>query len=197
MVNKDEILNKADILFSKKEYKKAIFLYSQLLSYDLTNKEYKIYCLLCDIALENEDTANAMFDHFQVSKIENRENALINIETMINDYDNNVNIMSQILNEMSSGDVERLDAIEYSDFLLLIKNRGSFKKAYQDIMFSTKVSITKKEDLIDFIEQLIDNDFDKTAYNYLDGFIPYFTFDEDMGKLYTKLGNKNIENKSE
>ncbi|MEA3314707.1 MAG: hypothetical protein U9Q30_02460 [Campylobacterota bacterium] len=196
MLNEKEILDKADILFSKKKYKKAIFLYSQLLSYDLTNKEYKIYCLLCDIALENEEKAQTMFDYFTVSKIENKEKAINNIENMINDYDGNVNIMSQILNEISSNDVERLDAIEYSDFLLLVKNRGSFKKAYQDIMFSTKVAITKKEDLIDFIEQLIENDFDTTAYSYLDGFIPYFTFDKDMSKLYTKLGNKNIENKS-
>jgi len=196
MLNKNEMLDKADILFSNKEYKEAIFLYSQLLSYDLTNKEYKIHCLLCDIALENEEKAQAMFEYFSVSKLENKKKAIKSLENMIKDYDGNINIMSQILNNINNSDVEKLDAIEYSDFLLLVKNRGSFKKAYQDIMFSTKVAITKKEDLIDFIEQLIENDFDTTAYSYLDGFIPYFTFDKDMNKLYEKLGNKNIENKS-
>lgn len=196
MVNQNEILDKADILFSNKKYKEAIFLYSQLLSYDLKNKEYKIYCLLCDIALENEEKAQIMFNYFTVSKLEDKNKAIIDIENMINDYDANVNIMNQILNEISNDDVQRLDAIKYSDFLLLVENRGSFKKAYQDIMFSTKVSITKKDDLINFIEQLIENDFDTTAYHYLDGFIPYFKFDKDMSELYTKLGNKNIENKS-
>ncbi len=54
-------------------------------------------------------------------------------------------------------------------------------------MFSTKVAITTKEDLIDFIDKLIENNFNKTAYSYLDGFNQYFTYDEKLNDLYNRL----------
>ena len=88
-----------------------------------------------------------------------------------------------------------LDAIEYEDFLQLEKARGSFRVAYEDIMFSTKVAIQSKDDLVDFINKLIENGFDTTAYSYLDGFNEVFSYDKDLTALYEKLESKNIDNK--
>ncbi len=48
--------------------------------------------------------------------------------------------------------------------------RGSFRVAFEDIMFSTKVAIENKEDFYDFVTKLIDNGFENTAYTYLEGF---------------------------
>jgi hypothetical protein len=90
---------------------------------------------------------------------------------------------------------ESINAIDYDDFLKLEKDRGSFKRAYEDIMYSTKVSITSKNDLVDFINKLIEHGFDSTAYSYLDGFNEIFSYDKDLTDLYEKLESKNIENK--
>jgi hypothetical protein len=76
----------------------------------------------------------------------------------------------------------------------LVETRGSFKEAYQDIMFSTKVAITTKEELIDFINKLIDNNFRHTAYNYLDGFNEFFAYDNELVSLYEKLERADIDN---
>jgi len=95
--------------------------------------------------------------------------------------------MMGLLKDISNTNVESLNAIEYNDFMELVKDRGSFKEAYQDIMFSTKVAITTKEDLIDFIGKLIENNFNKTAYSYLDGFNQYFAYDDELTALYDKL----------
>jgi hypothetical protein len=98
-----------------------------------------------------------------------------------------------ILKDFSLQTTESLDGIKYEDFETLIKQSGSFKIAFQDIMFSTKVAITSKDEFYEFVNQLIDNDFKKTAYHYLDGFNEYFKFDKEIIKLYDKLGDKLVE----
>ena len=60
-------------------------------------------------------------------------------------------------------------------------------------MFSTKVAIKTKGDLLEFIEMLIDNDFDTTAYSYLDNFRKLFAYDPEVTKLYEKLEEKSLE----
>ncbi len=68
----------------------------------------------------------------------------------------------------------------------LIDSRGSFRVAFEDIMFSTKVAIETKEDFFDFVDKLIENDFNNTAYSYLDGFNEYFAYDTKIEELYKK-----------
>ena len=76
---------------------------------------------------------------------------------------------------------------------IVIESRGSFRIAFEDIMFSTKVAIENKDDFFDFVTKLIDNDFSSTAYSYLDGFNEYFSYDKEIEKLYKKLEEKNLQ----
>ena len=193
-VNIEELLKQAHSLFSAKEFDKSLFLFSQVLSYEPKNETYKLYCILCDLAFENASKAQNLYDYFEVAKSINLKDALEYVHDVINAYDGDNDKMMNILKDISNTSVESLNAIEYKDFLKLVEDRGSFKEAYQDIMFSTKVAITNKEELIDFITQLIDNNFNKTAYKYLDGFNEYFSFDEEVSSLYKRLEGINIEN---
>ncbi len=194
MIKTQEIIENAHGHFLSKEYDAAIFLYSQALSLDPFNFEYKIYPILCDIASEDSEKAQSLFDYFSIQKELNPDGALELIKEAIGAHDGNNELMMKILHDISTQNIESLDAIEYEDFLKMISTRGSFREAYEDIMFSTKVAIKSKDDLIDFIEQLIDNDFSKTAYTYLDNFQALFAYDVEISKLYDKLGEKTIEN---
>ncbi len=196
-MNKEELLQQAHSLFSDKQYDKALFVYSQVLSAEPSNSEYQIYSLLCDIGMESSQKAQGLFDYFIISKEEDLQKAVEYVQNVIKAYDGDNEKMMGLLKEISTNSVESLNAIEYKDFMDLVKTRGSFKEAYQDIMFSTKVAITTKEELVDFINNLIDNNFNKTAYNYLDGFNEYFSYDEDLVKLYQKLQSKKLDNKSQ
>ena len=196
MANIERVLKDGHSYFTASQYDKALFLYSQVLSLEPNNIEYQMYCIFCDLGYESEEKAQSLFDYFIVAKNENLENAVKYVEDMINAYDGDNVKMMGLLQDISETNVESLNAIEYNDFMDLVQNRGSFKEAYQDIMFSTKVAITKKDDLIDFIDKLIENNFDKTAYSYLDGFNEFFSYDDDLTALYEKLGKKNIDNKS-
>ena len=192
MINESRLLNEANSFFTQRKFEKALFLYSQLSSNFPQNKEYPIYALFCDIASEDEEKAISLYDYFTIVKDENLEEAIRYVEDVINAYDGDIDKMMEILKELSSSTIESLDAIRYEDFKKLITSRGSFRVAFEDIMFSTKVAIENKDDFFDFVTKLIDNDFNTTAYTYLDGFNEYFSYDKEIEKLYKKLEEKKI-----
>ena len=192
MINEDRLLNEANSFFTQRKFEKALFLYSQLSSNFPQNKEYPIYALFCDIASEDEEKAISLYDYFSIVKDENLEEAIRYVEDVINAYDGDIDKMMEILKELSTSTVESLDAIRYEDFKKLIESRGSFRIAFEDIMFSTKVAIENKDDFFDFVTKLIDNDFNSTAYTYLDGFNEYFSYDKEIEKLYKKLEEKKL-----
>ncbi len=193
MVNVQETLKQAHSFFTSKQYDKAIFLYSQVLSLEPTNSEYQLYPIFCDIASENDEKGQSLFDYFTVVKSENLDKGIKEVLEIIAAYDGNNEQMMKLLENFSNQTVEALDAINYQDFETLIEQRGSFKVAFQDIMFSTKVAITSKDEFYNFVNQLIENNFEKTAYSYLDGFNEYFKYDKQVMELYDKLGSKTIE----
>ena len=192
MINEDRLLNEANSFFTQRKFEKALFLYSQLSSNFPQNKEYPIYALFCDIATEDEEKAISLYDYFAIVKDENLEEAIRYVEDVVNAYDGDIDKMMEILKELSTSTVESLDAIRYEDFKNLINSRGSFRIAFEDIMFSTKVAIENKDDFFDFVTKLIDNDFNSTAYTYLDGFNEYFSYDKEIEKLYKKLEEKKL-----
>jgi tetratricopeptide (TPR) repeat protein len=187
------MLEEAHQLFLEKRYDEAIFLYSQIVSQDPTNVEYQLYPVFCDVASEDDERGQALFEYFSVQKELDLQTAIDYVKDTIEAFDGDNELMMKILHDLSVQTIESLDAIEYSDFLNLVTDRGSFREAYEDIMFSTKVAIKSKEDLVDFINQLIDNNFNTTAYNYLDGFQKVFSYDEDINELYEKLESKTLE----
>ncbi|MGJ0456684.1 hypothetical protein NG782_08240 [Aliarcobacter cryaerophilus] len=195
MINENRVLNEANSLFTQRKFDKALFLYSLLISNFPNNEEYPIYALLCDISLEDENKAIALFDYFFLLKKDDLKEAISYIKNVINAYDGDIEKMMDLLKELNLTTVNQLDAINYEDFQLLIKQRGSFKVAFEDIMFSTKVAIEKKEDFYDFVTKLIDNGFNNMAYNYLEGFQDYFFQDKEIVKLYKRLEEKQNETK--
>jgi len=190
MINENRLLNEANKFFIEKNFEKALFIYSQLSSNFPENREYPIYALFCDIATEDEQKAQSLFDYFTVTKEKDLDEAIAYVEDMVNAYDGDVDKMMDILKELTTSTIESLDAIKYEDFKKLIISRGSFKVAFEDIMFSTKVAIETKEEFFDFVDKLIENNFNNTAYSYLDGFNEYFSYDSKIEELYKKLEEK-------
>ena len=192
MINEEKLLNDANKYFLNKEFDKALFIYSQLSSLFKYNKEYPVYALFCDIANEDESKAMSLFDYFTVAKKESLDNAIDYVNNVVEAYDGDVDKMMDILKDLTDTTVDSLDAIKYEDFKTLIASRGSFRIAFEDIMFSTKVAIDSKDDFFDFVTKLIENDFNTTAYSYLEGFNEYFAYDSKIEELYKKLEEKKL-----
>lgn len=186
MTNNNEIflLKKAEDEFLNGDYKSALQTYGRVLEKNPKLDEAKVGIYLSDIGTENEEEAQSLFDYYQAIKNKEPEAAQI-VHEIIDSIDVTKNTLSELMNEQLKYQAEYEDGILYSDFKELIKNRGSFKSAFEDIMFSTKVIITEKEDFIDFIKNLAQEGFEKMGLEYLDSSAQIFGSDQEVLELYS------------
>ena len=182
-VSQNLLLQRAEGEFLKGDYQKALRSYGLILKDYPALDEARIGVYLSDLGIESEEEAQALFDYYQVIKTE-KDNAVDIIDGLIDSLDTSKQYIQELLLNPVQEQVEYGDGIRYSDFLLLIESRGSFKKAFEDIMFSTKVIITEKDEFIDFVTQLANEGFDEMALNYLDATTSLFGDDQDVLALY-------------
>nr|WP_245391406.1 tetratricopeptide repeat protein [Sulfurospirillum barnesii] len=165
-----------------------MFEFSLALSEEPQSKEARIGAILCDLASHNEEQALALFEYYLM----NQQNSSESFEELFQDMIDSVERNSEkIAHLFKHNDLEmRINAengIKYEDFLALINSRGSFKEAFEDIMFSTKVIISKKEDFVDFLSKLMENGFVEMSLNYLESAVTLFPNDEQLLSLIKKV----------
>ena len=182
-ISQNLLLQRAEGEFLNGDYQNALRTYGLILKDYPALDEAKIGVYLSDLGTESEEEAQALFDYYQVIKTE-KENAVDIIDELIDSLDTSKQFIQELLLKPVQEQVEYGDGIRYSDFLILIESRGSFKKAFEDIMFSTKVIITEKDEFIDFVTQLANEGFDEMALNYLDATTALFGDDQDVLALY-------------
>ena len=182
-VSQDLLLKRAEDEFLQGNYAKALRSYGLILKDYPTLDEAKIGVYLSDLGIESEEEAQALFDYYQMIKSE-KENAVDIIDGLIENLDSSKHKLQELLVEPLEEQIEYGDGIRYSDFQELVKSRGSFKKTFEDIMFSTKVVITNKDEFIDFVTQLANEGFDEMALGYLDASTSLFGNDQDILALY-------------
>jgi hypothetical protein len=82
-----------------------------------------------------------LFDYYQIIKLE-KDNPMEIIESIIDDITTSSYQLNNLLSQIEN-DVDNSDGMGYDDFLDLVESKGDFKRAFEDIMFSTKVIQTK------------------------------------------------------
>ncbi|MBA1419653.1 MAG: hypothetical protein FAF03_02015 [Epsilonproteobacteria bacterium] len=188
-INQELLLERAEREFLKGDYVNALRSYGLILKDYPALDEAKIGVFLSDLGAESEEEAQALFDYYRVIKDE-QENAVDIIDGMIDNLDSSKKQIQELLLDPVEEQVEYSDGIRYSDFLALVESRGSFKKTFEDIMFSTKVVITNKDEFIDFVKQLSSEGFDEMALGYLDASTHLFGNDQDVLALYHVVSGK-------
>ena len=181
--NQDLLLERAENEFLKGDFANALRSYGLILKDYPTLEEAKIGVYLSDLGIESEEEAQALFDYYQVIKSE-KENAVDIIDGLIETLDSSKHKLEELLVKPIEEQIEYGDGICYNDFKSLVESRGSFKQTFEDIMFSTKVVITNKDEFIDFVTQLSTQGFDEMALGYLDASSSLFGDDQDILALY-------------
>lgn len=185
-VNKNLLLERAEGEFLNGDFSSALRDYGLLLKDYPALEEAKVGVYLSDLGIESGEEAHALFDYYHAIKDE-KENAVEIIDSLIRSLDDSKDTLKQLLIDPIQEQLEYSDGIRYSDFLALVESRGSFKKTFEDIMFSTKVIITEKDEFIDFVKKLTAEGFDEMALSYLDASSTLFGNDQDILTLYTLL----------
>ncbi len=182
-INKNNLLKRAEAQFVNGEYRQSLQSYGLLLKDHPDLGEARVGVYLSDLGLESEDDAQALFDYYQVIKTE-QDDAVEVIDNLIHTLDNSKNSLQELLIDPMREQADYEDGIRYEDFMQLVASRGSFKEAFEDIMFSTKVVITNRDEFIDFIKHLSTEGFQEMALNYLDAASNAFGDDQEILALY-------------
>lgn len=174
--------------FYQKNFQNALLNFSLALKDIPDSKEARISAILADLAMEKEDEALALFEYYLMNKDSGTENSEEMVEEIINSVDFNLeNLEKLFLEDEIEAKINEENGIAYEDFKAFIEAKDSFKEAFEDIMFSTKVIIQNKDDFLDFLEQLIDNGFKDVSLNYFESAVAMFPNDEKLLSLIKKV----------
>ncbi len=194
-LSKYKILTQARESFSKAEYKKALEKFATVLQNYPNSKEAYNGVILSEMAMSGENGAEALFDYYEILKEDDKERADVIMSEILQDMDGSIEKLSKVFAEPLRDRLEYEDGILYSDFKALIDAGADFKETFENIMFSTRVIITRKEDFADFLDRLIEHGFSEMALTYLENALSVYPSDKLLLKLLRKLAKgKVIEN---
>lgn len=186
-ISKYKILSQAKDSFSKSDYKSALEKFAIVLQNFPNSKEAYNGVILAEMAMSGEGGAEALFDYYEILKEEDKEQADIIIGDILQNMDGSLEKLSEVFAEPLRDRLEYEDGILYQDFKAIVDSGESFKETFENIMFSTRVIITQKEDFIHFLDNLIENGFADMALSYLENALSVYPSDKLLRKLLKKL----------
>jgi len=186
-ISKYQILTQANDSFSKAEYKTALEKFATVLQNYPNSKEAYNGVILSEMAMSGESGAEALFDYYEILKEDDKEQADIIMSEILQNMDGSLEKLGEVFADPIRARLEFEDGILYSDFKKLLDEGGEFKETFENIMFSTRVIITQKDDFVDFLERLIEHDFSEMALTYLENALSVYPSDRMLRKLLKKL----------
>lgn len=186
-ISKYKILSQAKDSFSQAEYKIAMEKFASVLQKYPNSKEAYNGVILSDMAMSGEGGAEALFDYYEILREEDQEQADAIISEILQSMDGTLEKLSEVLTDPFREKIELEDGILYEDFKQIVESGKSFEEAFENIMFSTKVIITKKEDFVDFLGSLIEHDYTEMALAYLENALAVYPNDKQLRDLLNKL----------
>ena len=194
-ISKYKTLTQAKDSFSKAEFKNALEKFATVLQNYPNSKEAFNGVILSEMAMSGEGGAEALFDYYEILKEDDQESADKIMSDILQSMDGSIEKLSEVFSDPIRQRLEVEDGILYSDFIQLIDDGSNFKETFENIMFSTRVIITQKDDFIDFLDRLIEHDFAEMALTYLENALSIYPSDKLLRKLLKKIAQgKTIEN---
>ena len=190
-ISKHKTLTKAKDSFTKSNYKDALEKFAQVLQNYPNSKEAYNGVILSEMAMSGEGGAEALFDYYEILKEEDKESADIIIDEILQNLDGALDKISKLIADPVKDLVIYEDGILYQDFKAILADGNDFVETFENIMFSTKVIITEKEDFIDFLDNLINHGFQEMALSYLENALSVYPTDIKLIKLLEKISLLN------
>jgi len=191
MVSKHKLLREASDNFAQSKYEAALRTYAIILKDYPHSKEAYNCAILADMAIGGDRSAEALFDYYLVLREEDTEEADNIMSEILSNMEDSIANSFEALNELLKDPLEeRLlyeNGISYHDFKKILETSGDFKIIFENIMFSTRVIISEKEDFIDFLQLLLENDYKDVALNYLESATQLYPNEEALQKLVQKI----------
>ena len=192
VISKYKTLSQAKDSFSKAEYERALEKFAAVLQNYPNSKEAFNGVILSEMAMSGEGGAEALFDYYEILQEEDKEQADVIMSDILENMDGTLDTLSEIFSQPLRDKIEYEDGILYQDFKQLLDEGADFKETFENIMFSTRVIITAKNDFIDFLDNLIEHNFRSMAITYLESALVAYPTDENLRNLLKKLSKGEL-----
>jgi tetratricopeptide (TPR) repeat protein len=193
--NLAKTLNQANNFFLAGQYADAIREYAFALEANPTSKEAYNGAILADMAIGGENGAEALFDYYAILRGEDAEQADIVISEILETMDGTLDQLGTLFDDTMKQRMAYEDGIMYKEFKELVQEEDDFNRIFENIMFSTRVIITEKEDFVDFLDNLIDHGYKEMALGYLESALGVYPNDKQLRNLLRRLAKGNtLEN---
>ena len=189
-VSKYKTLTLANDSFLKSDYEKALRYFAEVLHDYPDSKEAYNGAILAEMAMSGEDGAEALFDYYTILKDEDKEQADEVISEILESIDGTLDQLKTVFTQPLTDRLEQENGILYKDLMTLVEKEGDFKHVFENIMFSTKVIISEKEDFVDFLSKLMDNGFKEMALSYLESALSVYPNDDNLRALLKRLAKE-------
>ncbi len=186
-INKFKALTTANDSFNKADYAQALRNYALVLKDHPNSKEAYNGAILAEMAMSGELSAVALFDYYEVLRSENADEADLIMSEILSSMDGTLDEIAQLISNPSKHRVELENGISYTEFKMLVEEEGDFKRIFENIMFSTRVIITEKEDFLDFLEELVAHGFSEMAISYVESALSVYKNDPKLTRVFEMI----------
>ena len=174
--------------FSRYKFKDAKLFFS--LAYEQEKSDELIFLIeLANLALVDKSQVMPVFEFYQIKAKKNMDeffNILNSLYKSI--YEKDEDETSQNLKD------EIANSISYKDFKEAISQTGDFRQVLEGVMFSSSITIESKDEMLNFLENLVENDFIDMSLKYIEDFSWVFSDDVKFNKLIEKIKNNENSN---
>jgi hypothetical protein len=147
------------------------------------------------MAMGGENGAEALFDYYTILRGEDTQQADIIISEILETMDGTLDQLGSLFDDTMKQRMAYEDGIMYNEFKELVADENDFNRIFENIMFSTRVIITEKEDFVDFLDNLIDHGYKEMALGYLENALGIYPNDKQLRNLLRRLAKGNtLEN---
>ncbi len=194
-VNKYKTLALANESFSRSEFEQALRSYALVLKDYPTSREAYTGAILAEMAMSGENGAEALFDYYAVLREEDAEQADIILSEILETMDGSLDQLGDLVSQPLAERVAFEDGVSYGEFMEIVDKEGDFRRIFENIMFSTRVIITEKDDFVDFLDKLMENNYHEMALTYLEVALAVHPNDKQLRRLLRRLAKgKPVEN---
>ena len=176
-------------LLGAKKYKEAYEFFAKNLALDSHNTESTIGILLSDMAMDFEDQALGLYEYYQILLTQEISKSQVQKQILdtIKSFDQSTTKIFEIIKSIESLRADSINGILYKDFKQMAQGKPSFKEAFEDLMFSTKIVFTNKSDFYEFLNHLIDNDYKEISIDYIESIKKSIFYDKELEQILQKV----------
>lgn len=187
---KRKLIKKGFDALSERRYLGAMKFFSEALSLDSGDLEAKIGVLIADIATDFPKKAEVFNELYHILLSTTPRSGRVDLQRqmldLLSSFDEGLSEISQTMQKEENLESEVLDGVAYKDFQKMCETKG-FKEVFENLIFSTKVIFTSREDFYTFLKDLIENGFENIALSYIED-MPQITRNKEILRI---IQNKN------